>query len=273
MEEIRLVADIRYLNDDTFNVFKTIPDGSIDLVLTDPPYGINFNSIHSPKGDWDKFSKDEFYEFNKKWMSECFRVLKDTGGMWVFLGPTKIDEVLSSAKEAGFNIHLDKWKSIQRQKGRGSKKAPKSLREDFIFLSKSDTFIWKNINNLFSYKEPTTNALDSNTGNVERPHFKMEDTIFYFKMPYYLSKTEKQFHSCQKSVLLQYALIVNCSNPGDTILDPFMGSGSSGIAALLSGRNYIGAERDTEMYKKAVNWNSTFDVSSYKAAFLEDINE
>jgi len=264
-----LGSDIKYLNDDTFNTFKKIPDNSIDLVLTDPPYGINFNSIHSPKGNWDKFSKTEFYEFNIKWMSECYRVLKDTGGMWVFLGPTKIDEVLQSAKDVGFIIHLDKWKSIQRQKGRGSKKAPKSLREDFIYLSKSDNFIWKNIDNLFSYKEPTTNALDSNTGHVERPRFKMEDTIFYLKMPYYLSKTERQFHSCQKSVLLQYALIVNCSNPGDTILDPFMGSGSSGIASMVAGRKYIGTEQDTDMFNKSVAWKDSFDCDKYKEMFME----
>src|SRR5574344_182283 len=260
--------NIQYINDDCFNVFKTLKDSSVDLINVDPPYGINFSSVHTPEGGWDNFSKNEFYKFNKQWLAESYRVLKDGGTMWMWCAPTKIPELIPVIEEIGFTINYDKWRSIQRQKGRGAKNKPKSVREDVFHLSKGKNYVWNNLSDLYSYQEPVTNVLNSATGKVERPVFNVNDKVYYFKMPYYLSTKEKQFHSCQKSILLQYALIMNSSKSGDLILDPFAGSFSSGISAALADRNYIGVEKDTDMYNKAMEWKSKFDVELYKSSFL-----
>ena len=122
---------------------------------------------------------------------------------------------------------------------------------------------------MFNYNENITNALNLYTGIVERPKFNIHDTVFCFKMPYYLSTTEKQIHTCQKSILLNYSIIMNYSDEGDVVLDPFMGSGSCGIATELAKRQFIGIEREKDMFDKANEWINKFDFASYKMTYLK----
>src|SRR5574344_1192605 len=113
---------VELFNEDCLEHMKKIPDGSIDLCVTDPPYGISFDaSNHMDNTDWDKMSEEKFYEFNKRWMSEVYRILKPTGTMWMFCGPTKIPEIFKVVEEVGFINHLDDWTIYARAKGRKSK--------------------------------------------------------------------------------------------------------------------------------------------------------
>ena len=184
-------------NKDSLEYLKTLEDGSIDLVLCDPPYAISMSSTnHMKNDDWDKMSTKEFHDFNIQWLTECYRILKDDGNLWMFCAPSKIPELFETIKETGFINHLEDWKSLARQKGRGSKYQLKSLREDILHLTKTENFKFHENNNLFNYKENITNALNIYTGIVDRPKFNIHDTVFCFKMPYYLSTTEKQIHTC-----------------------------------------------------------------------------
>ena len=255
----------QFYNEDCFDRMSKMPKGSVDLILTDIPYGITYQNK-----DWDKF--DDYKAFLIKLLSNFKQIVKDDGAIWMFCAPTMFNTVDQAISECGLINHYDFWKSIQRQKGRGAKSKPKSQREDILLITKSNKFIFNNISDIFKYDETVTNTLDITIGEVQRPIFNINDKVFYFKMPYYLSKTEKMFHSCQKSILLLYSLIVNFSNKGDTIFDPFAGSGSCGISTLLADRNFIGCELDTDMYKKALSWKESFDFETYKKVFIKDIS-
>lgn len=254
-------------NIDCFDCMKLMNAKSIPIIVTDPPYGISFQGK-----DWDTFSEEEsFYKFMVELLKESKRILTDDGVIWMFCAPTMFDIVDKAIKDVGLINHYDFWKSIQRQKGRGAKSKPKSQREDIVLITKSDNYTFNNLSDIFKYDETVTNTLDITIGEVKRPEFNINDKVFYFKMPYYLSKTEKMFHSCQKSILLLYSLIVNFSKESDTVFDPFAGSGSCGISSLLANRNFIGCELDKEMYEKALNWKENFDFDNYKKTFLKEI--
>lgn len=262
-------AEIKYINDDCISYMRTLDSKSIGLIMCDPPYGISFHGKYDPSTGWDKFSDDEFNEFNEQWMNEAHRILKDNGTMWMFCGPTQIPLLFNTIDKVGFINNLDNWKSIQRQKGKGAKTKPKSLREDILHLTKSENYIWNNTDSsIYKMLEGITNVVDLSVGKVVRPNFSINDKTYYFRMPYYLSKTEKMIHSCQKSILLQSMFILNSTSLNDTVLDCFMGSGSSGIASLICNRNYIGIERDKDMYLNAIKWRDKFDRNAYINQFF-----
>ena len=73
--------------------------------------------------------------------------------------------------------------------------------------------------------------------------------------------------------MLLYSLIVNFSKKDDTVFDAFAGSGSTGIAALLADRNFIGCELDKDMYEKALNWKNNFNFDNYRRTFLKDLKD
>jgi DNA modification methylase len=254
----------QFFNEDCFERMQKMPDKNIELILTDIPYGIEFQN-----NSWDKF--DDYGAFLNKLLSNFKRILKDDGVIWMFCAPTMFDIVDKAIMDCGLINHYDFWKSIQRQKGRGAKSKPKSQREDILLITKTNNYTFNNLSDIFKYDETVTNTLDVTIGEVYRPEFNINDKVFYFKMPYYLSKTEKMFHSCQKSILLLYSLIVNFSKENDTVFDPFAGSGSCGISALLANRNFLGCELDTERYNKALEWKNKFDFETYKKTFLKDI--
>jgi hypothetical protein len=97
-------------------------------------------------------------------------------------------------------------------------------------------------------------VLDLNTGEPFNASGEPAD-VMHTVPPYYLSKSEKQIHSCQKPLLLLSMLVMLNTKEGDTVLDPFMGSGSCGVACALTGRNFIGLEKEKEVFDKAVEWS------------------
>ena len=99
--------------------------------------------------------------------------------------------------------------------------------------------------------------LDQTTGM--RVRWSGVGNVLVFTSPFFKSKFEKQIHSTQKPVLLFCELIMLSSKPGDTVFDPFAGSGSSGVASQMCGRNWIGCEIDHEMYTKAKDWVTNYD--------------
>jgi DNA modification methylase len=253
-------SEIKMEKKDCLKELKKLASESVDLVITDPPYGIGFEGK-----DWDSFSIEEFHDFNIEWMSEVYRVLKPTGTFWCFCGPTKIPEMFKVVEEVGFKNHLENWFIYARPKGRGASKKMKSLREDILHLTKSDTYTWNSVEYLRKVVVPYTGkdgkprgwALDATTGEPMR--FTGLGNVCFFTPPYYLNKFEKQIHSCQKPILLLAMLMMASSKKGDIILDPFFGSGSIIATTILCERNFIGFEQDKEMFDKAHEWITNID--------------
>ena len=207
---------------DCLEGLKLIPDNSIDLVVTDPPYkttsrgssggtgGILKEEINK-KG---KVFKHNDIEFNE-WLPELYRVLKEKGHAYIMTNNKNLKSMLVEVGNAGFNI----FKTLIWAKNSAiTNMYYMDSHEYIIFCRKGKA---KRINNC-----GTKSVL-----NIDNPRNKL--------------------HPTEKPVELMGILINNSSNECDTVLDPFIGSGSTAIACINNNRNYIGFELSEEYCKIA----------------------
>src|SRR5574341_146859 len=231
--------------DDCFNVFENIPDNSIDLVVTDPPYGINYK-------DWDNI---DFLVFTERWINECHRVLKSNGTIWSFMSHHNILDFIPLLKKY-FHVNLENWVVWARQKGRSSSKHLKSSREDILHATKdAKRFTWNQQKVLrdviapYMYEGKRRGWFINEEGRGVR--LTGLRNVWQYTSPFWKNKDDKQFHPAQKPLMLLERLILLSSNEGDIILDPFCGSGSTLVAAKKLSRNFLGIEMDEGYCKLA----------------------
>ena len=236
-------------NADCFDVFDQIPDDCVDLVMVDPPYGIG-------RGVWDVFKTEmEFIKFTDCWVNECFRVLKSTGTMWSFMGYSHILDLIPILQGVG-NVHLENWVVWARQKGRGSSKHLKSQREDIFHITKTDKFTWNNLKVLrevicpyMKDGKPRGWFIDE---NGKRVRWTGLGNVWFYTSPFWKSKDDKQIHPAQKPSMLIERLVLLSSNEGDTVLDPFSGSGVTAVACEKLKRKYICIEKNEKHYNDSI---------------------
>ena len=264
---------IEFFNEDCFERFKKLEDNSIDAAVTDPPYGIAFSGKTS-NTNWDNLSDEDYYKLLCTFFSECQRVLKTGGTLWMCFGRTKIQTVFQALNDFDkdkrvendrLQVNLENWLTYARQKGRSSSKKFKSQAEEIFHITKGEKWTWNPIEYLREVVAPYTDEkgkprgwfLDQNTGM--RMRWTGLGNVLAFSAPSFNSLFEKQIHSTQKPFLLFTELIMLSTKQGETVFDPFAGSGVSGIAADCCGRNWIGCELDKEMFAKANNWIHNYD--------------
>lgn len=226
------------LHGDSMQLLRTLPDNSIDMIFADPPYFLSNGGISCKngrivcvdKGDWDKGGTPEhMYNFNKEWISLCHSKLKNNGSIWVSGTYHNIFVVQRCLKELGYKI----LNYITWQK---SDPAPNISCRYFTFST--ELIIWarksEKVPHVFNYE--TMKRLNGNK--------QMTDV---WRMPA-VGLWEKTCgkHPTQKPLRLLYRIILASSKEGDTILDPFAGSCTTGIAANLLGRNFIGIDQSQE---------------------------
>jgi DNA modification methylase len=229
---------------DCLEFLATLPDDSVDLVLTDPPYQIGFDG---GKG-WDKQWKTEaeYLSWCKQWTAECVRVLKP-GRMLIVWGTLKTDtflryklDVLNSFEElAGQNeiIWSYNW-------GGRSKKNFARKHEYAWCYSKGKEF-------LFNADEVRVERKMKTSMRTGTAHDKGTiPTLIWEKNNHTMSKDFINWHPTTKNVDILQRIIAAYTNEGDTVLDIFMGSGSTAVAAHHLNRNSIGCERDDEYFEK-----------------------
>lgn len=229
---------------DCLEKMKDISDKSVDLVVVDPPYGINYR-------DWDTF--DDFIRFSEQWVSECFRILKDSGSFYSFMGWSNVAE---------FKIMLDKYGKIRnwitwgRTKGRGSSKNYKSIKEEILYYSKTNIFTWNNNKMLKKHITPYMKDGKPRGWFTDENGIKCRWTglgnIWFYTQPFFAME-EYVKHPTQKPVMLLERIILQSSNEQDLVFDPFMGSGTTGVACKKLNRNFIGIELDKEYFEIANN--------------------
>lgn len=202
-------------------MMKKIPDNSIDLIVTDPPYktitGGDSNGKNSirPKGMLSGNRKLFTHQNDIKpeqWIPELFRILKDNTHCYIFTNHLNMKIMLNEAEKAGFKLHnILVW---EKNNCTPSQFYMKNC-EYILFLRKGKA---KWINDIGGSK-----------------------TVHQFK-----NVIGNKLHPTEKPVDLMQFYIENSSQEGDVVLDPFMGSGSTGVACLNTGRNFIGIELDDE---------------------------
>ena len=248
-------------NKDCLKYLKTIPDNSIDLVLTDPPYFIGFDG---GKG-WDKQWKTdrEYIQWCIKWTKECVRVLKDER-MLVVWGTLKTEAFLL------YKIALNNIEGIYPQNeiiwsynwgGRSKDNFARkheyawcySTGEKFLFNGDDVRVDRKVTKNLRSGKNYTKGTIP---------------TCVWEKNNHTTSVDYCGWHPTTKNLDILQRIIRAYTNENDTVLDIFMGSGSTAIASKLTNRDYIGCELDIDYLTQARKRIKSYDRINTLSQFL-----
>lgn len=224
-------------NADCIEILKTLKPNSIDLIFADPPYFLSNGgkSIHSGKvvsvnkGDWDDKSKyDNHLQFTKEWLQQSFRVLKYGGSIWISGTVHNIFDVKNYLDEIGFKIiNIIVW----------HKSDPPPLIYKNKFKFSYELIIWakKDGKHTFNYDDMFTIANEEMQDVWTIPAVQMSEKKF-------------GYHPTQKPEALLKRIIKACSNVGDTVLDPFSGSGTTCYVAKRLNRKYIGIEKEKEYF-------------------------
>lgn len=241
----------RILPGDCIEVLNSLPENSMDVIFADPPYNLQLqhdlfrpdtSKVDAVDDGWDKFSDFKTYdEFTRQWLHACRRVLKDTGTLWVIGSYHNIYRVGTIMQDLGFWILNDVIfiKSNPMPNFRGVR-----------FTNAHETLIWaqKKQGAKYTFNHHAMKALNED--------LQMRSDWRHWELPLATGKQRVKHngtkaHSTQKPEALLYRVILASTKPGDVILDPFFGSGTTGAVAKKLGRHWIGIERDKHYVKVA----------------------
>lgn len=226
---------------DSPEFLNALPENSIDLIFADPPYNLqlsqelyrpNMTRVDGVDESWDQFGSFQEYDaFTRTWLSACRRVLKETGTIWVIGSYHNIYRVGSIMQDLDFWFLNDiLWiKSNPTPNFRGVR-----------FTNAHETLLWaqKNKGAKYTFNHHAMKAL--NDGLQMRSDWELPVCNGKERLRV---KGEKA-HPTQKPEALLYRVILSSSNPGDVVLDPFFGTGTTGAMAKKLQRHWIGIERD-----------------------------
>lgn len=232
-------SNFKLIYADVFKAIKKIKDKSIDMIFADPPYFLSNNGITCSggkmvsvnKGEWDKtVSIKEKHKFNKKWIRECYRILKDNGTIWISGTLHNIYSIGMALEEEGFKIINNiTWKKLN----------PPPNISCRAFTHSTETILWakkdlKKSRHKFNYEV----MKELNGGKQMKDVWETSLT----------KPSEKKCgkHPTQKPIDLLEKIILSSTDENDLILDPFNGSGTTGIVANKLNRKYIGIEKEKE---------------------------
>ncbi len=227
--------NFKLIHGDSLEILKKIEPKSIDMIFADPPYFLSGNGITCSggkmasvkKGDWDeKIDIKQKYDFNKKWISLCKKVLKDDGTIWISGTMHNIYSIGMALEEEGFKIINNIiWKKLN----------PPPNISCRAFTHSTETILWakknlKNVKHKFNYSL----MKELNGGKQMKDVWETSLT----------KPSEKKHgkHPTQKPIALLERIILASTDEGALILDPFNGSGTTGIVANRLKRKYIGIE-------------------------------
>lgn len=238
-----MVETNRIIRGDCVESLGRIPDGAVDLIFADPPYNLqlkeelyrpNNTKVDGVDDGWDKFgSFKEYDEFCAAWLGECRRVLKETGTIWVIGTYHNIYRVGSVMLDLGFWILNDiTWQKTNPMPNFRGKRFTNSA-ETLLWCSKGESCK----NYTFNHKLMKRYNGGKQMGSVWRiGHCTGGERI--------KDASGRKAHSTQKPEELLKRVILASTKIGDTVLDPFFGTGTTGAAAKKLGRAFIGIERE-----------------------------
>jgi site-specific DNA-methyltransferase (adenine-specific) len=231
---------------DCIQVLKTLPDQSVDVIFADPPYNLQLqqdlwrpdqSKVNPVDADWDQFENFSDYDaFTEQWLVECRRILKVNSTLWVIGTYHNIFRIGALLQELGFWILNDiVWiKSNPMPNFRGVR-----------FTNAHETLIWaskrQNARYRFNY-----HALKAFNDELQ---MRSDWVLPICTGSERIKENGKKAHPTQKPEALLYRVVLASTQPGDVILDPFFGTGTTGAVAKRLHRHYIGIEKDPAYVK------------------------
>ena len=233
---------------DCREVLPTLPEESVDLVFADPPYNLQLNAdlwrpnvtrVEGVRERWDKFEDYAAYDaFTREWLSACRRVLKPTGTLWVIGTYHNIFRIGRILQDLDFWILNDVvWiKSNPMPNFRGVR-----------FSNAHETLIWvqKTMGAKYTFNYHAMKAIN------EDLQMRSDWYLPICKGSERLKEGSRKLHPTQKPEALLYRIILATTNPGDVVLDPFFGTGTTGAMAKKLQRHFIGIEIDEHYVQHA----------------------
>ncbi len=240
------------LTGDCLQILQTFPEKSIDLIFADPPYNLqlsqelfrpNMTRVDGVVAEWDRFSSfGEYDAFTRQWLNACRRILKDTGTIWVIGSYHNIYRVGAILQDLGYWLLNDiAWiKSNPTPNFRGVR-----------FTNAHETLVWaqKKKGAKYTFNHHAMKMLNDNL------QMRSDWLLPVCSGKERLRVRGRKLHPTQKPEALLYRVILSSSNPGDIVLDPFFGTGTTGVVAKRLQRRWIGIERETgyaEMARRRV---------------------
>ncbi len=225
----RFRTDTLYLGD-ALDLLREVPEGSVDLVVTDPPFAIDFRpqrNNYNRTGSrvvegYREIAAEDYLAFTEEWMAGAYRALRTTGSLYVFSGWNRLRDVLQALDETGFTTinHLI-WKY---QFG--------------VFTRRK--YVTSHYHILFATKDPKRYFFS------KAEHYP--EDVWVINREYW---TGKRKTPTKLPTALVKKILAFSSRDGDLVLDPFLGSGTVAVAAQEMGRHYLGFEIVPEYYEFA----------------------
>ena len=234
------MSEIILHNDDCLKAMSKIKKNSINLILTDPPYNLgnfmisrdtNLNKMRDNffgTAGWDNLEYDEWADAMEQFFEQAARVLVKGASMIVFMAAIKVETTIKLAEKYGF---------YYKTTGIWHKSNPMPRNMNLHFVNSTETWLY------FTYK--------TRTGTFNNNGIVLHDFIETSVAP--LSERKYGKHPTQKPEVLMKHFVNVLSNENDWILDPFMGSGTTGVVSKRMCRNFIGVELDEEYFSIAKN--------------------
>jgi site-specific DNA-methyltransferase (adenine-specific) len=246
---------------DCLDVLPTLAEKSIDVIFADPPYNLqlsqelwrpNMTRVNGVDDAWDKFgSFREYDEFTRAWLAACRRVLKDTGTLWVIGSYHNIFRVGTILMDLDYWILNDViW----------VKTNPMPNFKGVRFTNAHETLIWaqKNKGEHYTFNHHAMKGL--NDGLQMRSDWEIPLCTGRERV----KVNGQKAHATQKPEALLYRVILSSTNAGDVILDPFMGSGTTGAVAKRLHRHWLGIEKDPAYVEMARARIMEVDAGEYE---------
>jgi DNA modification methylase len=234
---------------DCREILNALPEKSVDLIFADPPYNLqlekellrpNTTRVNGVEEHWDKFANFEAYDrFTENWLRGCRRVLKETGTIWVIGSYHNIFRVGRIMQDLDFWILNDViW----------IKNNPMPNFHGVRFTNAHETLIWaqKSKGNKYTFNYNTMKNLNSGSQRVSGLQMRSDWRLPLCTGKERLKKNGEKAHPTQKPEALLERVILASTQPGDIVLDPFFGTGTTGAVAKKLGRHWIGIEAEPQ---------------------------
>tara|TARA_X000001036_G_scaffold433929_1_gene472410 strand:+ start:166 stop:1239 length:1074 start_codon:yes stop_codon:yes gene_type:complete len=238
----------KILNGDCLKEIKKIPEKTFDLVFADPPYNMQIgerltrpdsSKVNGVNDTWDRFKSFEHYdEFCKTWLNECKRILKDNGCIWVIGSYHNIFRLGYHLQNLGFWLLNDViWR----------KNNPMPNFKGTRFTNAHETLIWasKSKKSKYTFNYQSLKCLNDDL------QMRSDWTLPICNGKERLKKNGKKIHSTQKPEALLHRIILATTNKGDSIFDPFLGTGTTAVVSKKLGRVFCGIEKDRKYFNSA----------------------